>query len=138
MPKYFVQYHRVSVSEDIDTETDMPFTGSEVDSDISQRCKKCWVLLYIKKLSKKTKKICSICYDLLSSERESGSNQIVWIENQKFWVFTNAYPSCARTLMEKEQPTTVSDYLDLNWKCSGQYTIWCFDIKGNLRFTLCL
>ena len=79
-----------------------------------------------------------ICYDLLSSERESGSIQIVRTENQKFWVFTNVYPSCARRVMEKEQPTTVSGYLDLNRKYNGQYTIWCFNIKGNLSATLCL
>ena len=56
MPKYFVQYHRVSVSEVIDAETDMPFIRSEADSDISQRCKKCWVLLYINKACKKDKR----------------------------------------------------------------------------------
>ena len=77
MPKYFVQYHRVSVSEGIDTETDMPFIGSEIDSDISQRWKKCWVLLYIDKAFKKDEKICNICYDLLSHECESGYIQIV-------------------------------------------------------------
>ena len=41
MPKYFVQYHRVSVSEGIDTETDISVIGAEVNSDISQRCKQC-------------------------------------------------------------------------------------------------
>ena len=84
MPKYFVQYHRVSVSEGIDTETDMLFIGAEVNSDISQRCKKCQVLLYINKAFKKDKKICNICYDLLNDEHESGSIQIVWTENLKF------------------------------------------------------
>ena len=44
-------------------------------------------------------------------------------ENQKFCIFTNVYPPCARKLIEKEQPTTVSGYLDLNGKYRGQYTI---------------
>ena len=120
MPKYFVQYHRVSVSESIDTETDVPFIAAEVNSDISQRCKKCQVLLYIIKTFKKHEKIYNICYDLLNNKRESGSIQIVWTENQKFWVFTNVYPPCAIELMEKEQPTAVSGYLDLN----GKYTLF--------------
>ena len=59
MPKYFAQYHRVSVLEGIDTETDMPFIGAEVNSDISQRCKECQVLLYITKAFKKHEKICT-------------------------------------------------------------------------------
>ena len=84
MPKYFVQYHRVSVSEGTDTETDVPFIAAEVNSDISQRYKKCQVLLYIIKAFKKHEKICNICYDLLNNKRESGSIQIVWTENQKF------------------------------------------------------
>ena len=75
MPKYFVQYHRVSVSEEIDTETDTSVIGAEVNSDISQRCKQCWVLLYINKSFKKDQKKCNICYDLLNDERESGSIQ---------------------------------------------------------------
>ena len=102
MPKYFVKYHRVSVSEGIETETDMPFIGADVNSNISQRCKQCWVLLYINKAFKKDGKICNICYDLLNDERESGSIQIAWTENQKFWVFTNVYPPCARKLIEKK------------------------------------
>ena len=84
MPKYFVKYHRVSVSEGIETETDMPFIGADVNSNISQRCKQCRVLLYINKAFKKDGKICNICYDLLNDERESGSIQIAWTENQKF------------------------------------------------------
>ena len=44
MPKYFVHYYRFSVSEGIDTETDMPFIGADIDSTISERCKKCCVL----------------------------------------------------------------------------------------------
>ena len=138
MPKYFAKYHRVSVLEGIDTETDMPFIGAEVNSDISQRCKQCWVLLYINKVFKKDKKISNICYDLLNDECESGSIQIVWNENKKFLVFTNVYPPCARKLIEKEQSTTVSSYLDLNGKYRGQYTVWWFDIKGNFQVTLCL
>ena len=138
MPKYFVQYHRVSVSKGIDTETNTHSIGSKVASKISQRCKKCLVLLYINKAFKKDKQICNTCYYILRSEHESGSMQIVWTENQKFWVFTNLFPSCARRLMGKEQPITESGYLDLNGKYSGQYTVWWFDIKGNLRVTLCL
>ena len=59
MPKYFAKYHRVSVLEGIDTETDMPFIGAEVNSDISQRCKECRILLYINKAFKKHGKICT-------------------------------------------------------------------------------
>ena len=76
--------------------------------------------MYIIKTFKKHEKIYNICYDLLNNKRESGSIQIVWTENQKFWVFTNVYPPCAIKLMEKEQPTAVSDYLDLN----GKYTLF--------------
>ena len=84
MPKYFVQYHRVSVSKGIDTETNTHSIGSKVASKISQRCKKCLVLLYINKAFKKDKQICNTCYYILRSEHESGSMQIVWTENQKF------------------------------------------------------
>ena len=94
--------------------------------------------MYINKAFKKDKKICNICYDLLNDEHESGSIQIVWTENLKFWAFTNVYPPCARKLIKKEQPTTVSGYLELNEKYRAQYTIWWFDIKGNLWVTLCL
>ena len=56
MPKYLVQYHRVSTSEGIDRETYVPYTGSDIESKISQRCKKCNVLLYLTKNFKKDKK----------------------------------------------------------------------------------
>ena len=79
--------------------------------------------MYINKAFKKDKKICIICYDLLNDERESGSIQIVWTENQKFLVFRNVYPPFTRKLIEKEQSTTASGYLDLNGKYREQYTV---------------
>ena len=48
----------------------MPSIGVNVDSNISQRCKKCSVLLYISKNFKKHQKICNICCDMLDNERE--------------------------------------------------------------------
>ena len=123
MPKFFVHYHRVSVSEGIDTETDLPFIGADIYSNIYQRCKKCCVLLYISKNFKKHQKVCNICCDMLDNERESGAIHFVWTENQKFRVFTNVYLQSARNLMEREQPKSVSGYLDLNGKYSGQYSV---------------
>ena len=46
MSKYFAQCHRVSVSEGIDTETDMPFIGSEVDSEFLKGAKILSLILY--------------------------------------------------------------------------------------------
>ena len=66
----------------------MPFTGADVDSEISQKCKKCCVLLYINKNFKKNKKIWDICCDMLDDVRETGAIHIAWTENQKFRVFT--------------------------------------------------
>ena len=108
MPNYFVQYHRVSVSEGIDTETDISVIGAEVNSDISQRCKQCWVLLYINKSFKKDQKKCNICYDLLNDERESGSIQIVQTWKSKILHFYK----CLSTLCKK-----------INWKRTAYNSI---------------
>ena len=52
-----------------------------------------------------------------------GTIHIVWTENQKFSVSTNIYLQSARNLMEREQPKAILGYLDLNGKCSGQYSV---------------
>ena len=77
--------------------------GADIDSNISQRWKKCFVLLYISKNFKKHKKVCNICCYMLDNELESGPTPIVyifWTENQKFRVFRNVYLQNARNLME--------------------------------------
>lgn len=102
MPKYFVQYHRVSTSEGIDRETYVPYIGSDIESKISERCEKCNVLLYLTKNFKKDKKMCDICYDMLDNEQESGSVHIVWTENQKFRVFRNIYIEYAKKINVKK------------------------------------
>ena len=69
MPRHFVHYPRVSVSEGIDTETYKPHIDTNINPKISQRCKKCWVLFYIDKNFKKHTSICHICYNMLDDER---------------------------------------------------------------------
>ena len=46
MSKYVAQCHRISVSEGIDTETDMPFIGSEVDLEFLKGAKILSLILY--------------------------------------------------------------------------------------------
>ena len=82
MSKHFIHYHRVSVSEGIDTETYKPHIDTNINPKVSQRCRKCWVLLYIDQNFKKHMSICDICYNTLDDERESGAIHIVWTENK--------------------------------------------------------
>ena len=60
---------------------------------------------------------------MLDDERESGTIHIIWTENQKFRVCTNIYHNSAMMLIQKEQLTTVTSYLNFKGKYYGQYSI---------------
>ena len=99
--EYFTYYCRISVKEGLNTDlkTSELMLGKYERSlkkfiEVCQKCKYCHQVIEIKKGFKKDASICNMCFKLLqNADKINPQIHAIWIENQKYRVFTDFHCS---------------------------------------------
>ena len=95
--KYFIYYCRISIKEGLNTDlkTSELMLG-KYDKEVYRSCRHCHCVIEIKKVFKKDKFICNMCFKLLQNQdRINPRIHIISTENQQYRVFTNFHRSFA-------------------------------------------
>ena len=112
--KDFLYYHRISVKEGLDIETERPHLEIFSDQTVSRKCTECCELLLIAKSFKNDEAVCDICSKIVNDIDKFAKMHIIWVNNSKYRAYTNLWRSFADEIMREEESLDKYRYTDIN------------------------
>ena len=107
-------YDRISVKEQIDTET-YEHNDSFINETLSKRCKGCCVLFYNRMNFNCKEQTCDRCYKiLLDTDFKAKNICVTWWNNCKHRLLTNLKREQAQRLMKKEKTQDKYGYINVD------------------------
>ena len=112
--KDFLYYHRISIKEGLDIETERPHLEIFIDKTVSRKCTECCELLLIAKNFKNDEAVCNVCFEIVNDIDKFAKMHIIWVNNSKYRAYTNLWRSFADEIMRKEESLDKYGYIDIN------------------------
>ena len=81
--KGFLYYHRISVKEGVDIETERPHLEIFIDKTVSRKCTQCWELFLISRSFKNDEAVCDVCFRIVNDIDKFAKIHIIWVNNSK-------------------------------------------------------
>ena len=112
--KGFLYYHRTSIKEGVDIETERPHLEIFIDKTVSRKCTECWELFLISRSFKNDEAVCDVCFRIVNDIDKFAKIHIIWVNNSKYRAYTNLWRSFADEIMRKEESLDKYGYIDIN------------------------
>ena len=112
--KGFLYYHRISIKEGVDIETERPHLEIFIDKTVSRKCTECWELFLISRSFKNDEAVCDVCFRIVNDIDKFAKIHIIWVNNSKYRAYTNLWRSFADEIMRKEESLDKYGYIDIN------------------------